>query len=183
MQTIKPLDRDALSTFLRVALERLDGHWVLIGGAVLPLLGIEHRTTVDIDIVGPKSATQEQTLVLMEIAEELGFPVETINQAGAYFLRKQEGYESLLLPLARSRRATISRPNATLYVLLKLSRLTETDLEDCRQILDYARDHGEDVDHPRLEESIQAARQQGVSPRKEARLDALLQAISVDFSG
>jgi len=63
------------------------------------------------------------TLVLMEIAAELGLPIEAINQAGA-------------------------------YVLLKLSRLTETDLDDCQRMLEYAWDHGEAVDRSRLEAAI-----------------------------
>ncbi|MFH1532879.1 MAG: DUF6036 family nucleotidyltransferase [Pseudomonadota bacterium] len=179
---MRPLNREALLTFLELALERLDGDWILIGGAVLPLLGIAHRTTVDIDIVGPPGATQEQTLVLMEIAEELGLPVEAINQAGAYFLRRQEGVEEQLLPLASRAGTTIFRPTATLYVLLKLSRLTETDLDDCRRMLEYARDHDEPVDRARLEAAIRDA-QPGASPRKRTRLDALLRAVSAAPSG
>lgn len=179
---MKPLNREALSTFLALALQRLEGDWILIGGAVLPLLGIDYRTTVDIDIVGPPGATQEQTLVLMAIAEELGLPVETINQAGAYFLRRQEGVGEQLLPLARSAKTTIFRPTATLYVLLKLSRLTETDLEDCQRMLAYARDHGEPVEVPRLEEAIREELR-GASQRKAARLDSLMHAVRTTSSG
>ncbi len=179
---MKPLNREALQTFVDLALERLDGDWILIGGAVLPLLGIAHRTTVDIDIVGPPGATQEQTLVLMEIAEEMGLPVEVINQAGAYFLRRQEGVEEQLLPLARRAGTTIFRPTATLYVLLKLSRLTETDLDDCRRMLEYTRDHGESVERARLEEAIRDAAP-GASPLKQTRLDELLRVVSTTSSG
>ncbi len=179
---MEPLNREALSKFIALSLERLEGDWILIGGAVLPLLGIEYRTTVDIDIVGPPGATQEQTLVLMEIAEELGLPVETINQAGAYFLRRQEGVGEQLLPLARSPKTTIFRPTATLYVLLKLSRLTETDLEDCRRMLAYAQDHDEPVEVPRLKEAIREELQ-GALQRKAARLDSLMRAVSTISSG
>jgi len=45
------------------------GHdWVILGGAVLPLLGADHRRTVDIDVAGPEEATNEDTIALMERA-------------------------------------------------------------------------------------------------------------------
>ena len=53
-----------LRRFLDLAGERLRGNWVVIGGCVLPLRGVEHRTTLDIDIAGPDSAGMKDTLVL-----------------------------------------------------------------------------------------------------------------------
>lgn len=77
-----------LKKFIDLAASKLEGDWILIGGSLLPLLGIEARTTTDIDFVNlnPRKSSNQDTLELMEIAESLKLPVEAINQAGAFFL-------------------------------------------------------------------------------------------------
>lgn len=95
------IDAEMLQSFVRLAAERLKGDWVVIGGCVLPLLGVEHRTTVDIDVAGPRDADADQVFILMEIAEELGLPVEAINQAGAFFLRRIEGWPDHVVVVRR----------------------------------------------------------------------------------
>lgn len=61
-----------MARFVSLAAERLEGAWVIMGGAVLPLVGVEHRVTLDIDVAGPDTADMAQTLALMEIAVEIG---------------------------------------------------------------------------------------------------------------
>ena len=143
-----------LRRFLKLAGERLTGDWVIIGGCVLPLLGIEHRVTVDLDVAGPDEADMRQSLVLMEIAEELGLTAEAINQAGAHFLRLVDDWRDHLVEVHRGTGATLHVPDATLFLLLKLRRLTESDLSDCRVMLERARTRGEPVDAVRLRAAV-----------------------------
>ena len=85
-----------LKRFVSLASQRLRGDWVVLGGAVLPLLGVEQRITLDIDIAGPETATNRETLELMNIADELDLPVESINQAAAFFLHRIPGWNDRL---------------------------------------------------------------------------------------
>jgi hypothetical protein len=174
---VKTLDRNVLLSFVKIAGDRLEGNWVLMGGSLLPLLGVEHRVTLDIDIAGPLDAGNRQTLVLMEIAHELGLPVETINPAAAFFLREIEGWERELVPLHRGRSATIHRPNVTLFVLLKLARLTESDLGDCLEFMRFAGRTGEKPDAARILRAVESLTRKGVSEKKEKRLKILTNAL------
>ncbi len=134
----KPIDKKTLQKFLTTAGETLHGDWILIGGTVLPLLGIDSRPTVDIDLIALEKSGMEETLQLMEMAEKLGLAVESINQAGAYFLKKIPEYKKNLLLLHKGKTAKIFRPNLYLYINLKIGRLTESDLEDCINMIQYS---------------------------------------------
>ncbi len=120
-----------LKQFVEAALKKLTGDWVMIGGTVLPYLGFDHRATMDIDMVGPEDSSTQETLKLMEIAESLGLPVETINQAEAYFYFKAQPQKSDLVLLKESKNCRVLRPNAGFFVILKFARLSQSDLEDC----------------------------------------------------
>ncbi len=173
-----PLDHKTLKRFLKLAGDRLDGDWVIMGGIVLPLLGIEHRITNDIDIAAPGGAGNEGLFTLMSIAEQLGLPVETINQAGAYFLNRIDGWQNEILLLHRGKSASIHRPSVTLFLLLKLGRMTESDLTDCIEFLRFAKERGELVDATRIAKAIRATMRDGkTSGPKRDRLDQLLSAI------
>ena len=45
-----PLNPKLLKKLLDAAVEKLDGEWILLGGTLLPALGIESRPTVDVDL-------------------------------------------------------------------------------------------------------------------------------------
>ena len=167
------LDGPLLERFLELAGDRLRGDWVVIGGCVLPLRGIELRTTADIDVAGPDTAGTRDTLLLLEIAEDLGLPVEAINQAGALFLKRIPDWESNLIEVHRGTGAVIHVPDATLFLLLKLRRLTEADLGDCIAMLGLARDRREAFDAERVSQAIQAALASGVPPERARRLRSL----------
>jgi hypothetical protein len=172
------IDRDLVHRFVALAADSLQGDWVVMGGAVLPLLGVETRVTWDIDVAGPPEARMDQALLLMEIAEELGLPVEAINQAGAYFLHRVDGWRESLVKVRVGKSGTILRPDATLFVLLKIDRLTESDLADCTAMLDAARRLGETVRSDRLAAAIEAALEGGdLAGERRARLEALLGAL------
>jgi hypothetical protein len=138
---MKPLTPELLGKFLELASDRLEGDWVLLGGTLLPALGHNVRVTVDIDVVSLSSERRpSQSLALMKIAEDLGLPVEAINSAAEYFLSKQTDFEKELVVLHAGKKARILRPNAFLYLRLKIERMTESDLIDCLSLLRFERD-------------------------------------------
>lgn len=171
---MKPLDQETLQRFVALAGERLEGDWVVIGGMVLPLLGVTHRVTMDIDVAGPEGAASDQLLTLMQIAEELGLPVEAINQAGAYFLHRIEDWEERLVEVHRGTKAAIHVPDPTLFLLLKLRRLTESDLVDCREMLKLSRKRKMSVDRERIRSEVNKELAGEPSEGRAERLEALL---------
>ena len=98
---MRAITRSTLAKFVKLAGDRLTGDWVIIGGVVLPILGIDIRSTTDIDVAGPPDASQAQMLTLMDIVATLGLPVESINQAGAYFLYKIKNWQNMILLIHR----------------------------------------------------------------------------------
>ena len=170
------MDGDLLDRFLDLAVDRLDGYWVIIGGMVLPLVGIQHRVTLDIDVAGPEGNLQ--TLELLEIAQAIGLPPEAVNQAAAFFLHRIPGWERHLIPVRKGLRATFHRPDATLYVLLKLARLTATDLADCLQYLQWACDRNEPIEAEALRQAVDRELGAGHGPEKRERLKAVRAALA-----
>ena len=125
-----------MKKFIAKVLTNLEGEWVIIGGTVLSLLGIDERVTMDIDMVAINNKqSNSQSIKLMEIAESLGLPVEAINQTGEYFLSKVDGFQDHLILFAESKKCKIYRPDAYLFLKLKLARSSETDLRDCMAFL------------------------------------------------
>jgi len=175
---VTAIDAALLRRFCELAGERLEGDWVVLGGTVLPLLGVERRITLDIDVAGPEDASNAQVLALMDIALELGLPIEVVNQAGAWFLHRIEGWRRNVVPVHRGPRATVHRPDATLFVLLKIGRLSESDLDDCLAMLERARERAEPVDAPRIAGAIREALGAGeISEPKRARLERLSEVV------
>ncbi len=121
--------------FLELAAKELKGDWVVMGGTVMVLMGVNERFTVDIDLAGPKTATQADTLKLMTIAEKIGLAPEAINQAGAFFLNRIPRWEDNLVPILKNKHFSLSRPNSFLFLQLKSARLSESDLGDCLNML------------------------------------------------
>ena len=60
------------------------------------------------------------------------------------------------MPLIRGPRATIYRPTATLFLLLKIERLTAIDLDDCASLLAHCTATGEPVDRERVRSRLVA---------------------------
>jgi len=143
------LDRERILRFLEAASRRLSGEWLLVGGAAAALWFSEERVTEDIDLVG-LAGTPEERLRLMEFAAAEGLPVEAVNSAADFFLRRIEGWRDHIEPLLRGPSATIHRPDATLFLLLKCSRLSEIDLGDCLALLDFVRAEALALDRGRV---------------------------------
>ena len=168
------MEKKLLEKFIHLLADQVEGKWILIGGSVLPLLEASFRHTQDIDIVGPPLSTQKDTLTLMEIAQTLGLPIEAINQAASFFLYKIPNWEKELVLIHKSSKASIFRPSATLYILLKLNRLSEIDLEDCKNMIAYAKTHHESIDKKRIQKIIRDLLKKETSEPKIKRLNELL---------
>lgn len=151
---MKEINSKLLKKFVQLAVERLSGDWIIIGGTVLPLVNIDVRLTLDIDVAKGKSESPDQTLQLMEIAEDLGLPVEAINQAGSFFLRKIENWEDNLVLIKSSKSCRVFRPDSTLFLLMKIARFSENDFMDCREITKNLKRIGDKVDSPRVLKKI-----------------------------
>jgi hypothetical protein len=173
---MRPIDQKLLKRLVKLAGDRLEGRWVLLGGTLLPWLGIDYRVTTDIDLAGLGRADQGQTLELMKIAEELGLPIESINQAAAYFLMKLQPFEKHLIPLHQGESAEILRPDLFLFLMLKVGRLSASDLMDCQALLKKEGPLGPE-DSKKLEERIRSELKKAGSPEKASRLETLSKAI------
>jgi len=111
-------------------LKNLRGDWLLVGGALLLVLGISDRITIDIDLVPLDEITNKDQLKIMKIAEDNNFPPETINFAAEFFVKKQKNWREELVILFESENTKLYRPSKKLFRLLKEQRGTETDLMD-----------------------------------------------------
>jgi hypothetical protein len=140
------VDGHLMERFVAMASEELSGDWVVMGGSVLSLVGAGSRVTLDIDVAGPPESRQEQALLLMQIAERLGLSVEAINQAGAYFLHRIAGWQDRLVVVKEGRGARILRPDVTLFLQLKVRRMSESDLSDCTSFVRWCSRRGERPD-------------------------------------
>lgn len=134
-------DRSRIEDFLRLAGERLDGEWLLVGGAAAAAWFAPTRTTEDIDLIGLGGSPAER-LALMELAASAALPVEAVNSAADFFIRRIPNWRDRMIELHRGTRSTIYRPDATLFLLLKITRLSEVDLSDCLALVG----HGDRID-------------------------------------
>lgn len=134
MTAVTELDRDAIERIVHAIGDRLAGEWLIVGGAALALWVTPRRLTEDVDVVAMVHTGGER-LALLELAHDLGLPVESVNSAAEFFVRRIEGWESHLELVYRGRLSAVHRPDATLMLLLKLGRLSERDLDDCRAVV------------------------------------------------
>ena len=148
------LTQKILKKFIKLAAEQLTGDWLLLGGTVLPLVGAQHRSTVDIDFVGLGKNERSQQLELMHIAEELGLPVEVINSAAAIFVDRELQDKNSLVLLEVGDGARIYRPDTLLYFKLKTARMSESDMLDCTEWLKHFKNEITPVVISQLQELI-----------------------------
>jgi hypothetical protein len=151
---MKMLNAELLKKFLHKACEKLNGRWLLVGGTLLPAVGLDVRSTVDIDLVGLGEREAAQDLELMELAESLDLPIEAINPAAAFFVRRAEVRNEDLLPLFKGKSATIFRPSVDLYWRLKLVRLSEADELDCQHYFQFCKGQGDAIDAKNLRQQV-----------------------------
>jgi hypothetical protein len=171
---VKQLNAKLLRQFLQAAGEKLRGEWILVGGTLLPAVGLDIRSTVDIDLVGLGESEAAQTLELMELAESVGLSVETVNQAAAIFVKRAKVKPDELLPLVKGRSAQIFRPSLALYWRLKTPRMSESDLVDCQHYFHFCRAQKDTVDLRALLRQVEAEIKNAQRTERLPRLKVLL---------
>lgn len=143
------LDRERLDQLLEAACAVLPGDWVLLGGAVAAICFSPHRVTEDIDLV-PLGGADSRRYELMDFALAQGLPLEAVNSAADFFLRREEGFVEDLELLREGASGRIFRPSPTLFLVLKSTRMTESDLADCLAQVASARETRQTIDVPRV---------------------------------
>ena len=143
------LDRVRLDQLLEAACAVLAGDWVLLGGAVAALCFSPHRVTEDIDLV-PLGGADSRRYELMDFALAQGLPLEAVNSAADFFLRREEGFVADLELLREGALGRIFRPSPTLFLVLKSTRMTESDLADCLAQVASARENRHAIDVQRV---------------------------------
>lgn len=128
------LDRDRLDAIVTAICEQLDGEWLVIGGAIVSLWLEPRRTTEDVDVLG-LGGTPRERLALLELGDSLGLPVESLNSAADFFVQRIPDWREHLVRFRSGAKGTVFRPDGTLFLLLKLRRMDERDLDDCKALV------------------------------------------------
>ncbi len=170
------LDRARLQALLADAGAQLDGEWLLIGGAAAAAWFADARTTDDIDLIA-LDATRARRIAVMDLAVAHGLPVEAVNSSADYFVRRIDGWRDQLVPLVQGPRAVIYRPTPTLFLLLKLARLSAIDLDDCLALIAHCRRVADPIDRARVAAAL-AALPATTDATRLARRAALASAIA-----
>ena len=171
------LDRARLASIVDAVAERLAGDWLLVGGALVALWLEPRRTTEDVDVVG-LGGTEGERAALLGLAADLGLPVEALNSAADYFVRRIDGWREEIVEFRAGARGRVFRPTHTLFLLLKLRRLSEQDLADCAAAVAQARAQGTAIDAARVRAALDAlpAADDDALAARRAALAALLNA-------
>ena len=134
-----------MGAIIAEAADRLEGDWVLVGGGAAALWFDAARMTEDVDLV-PVSPDPAARYQLLDLADALGVPVEALNSAADFFLRRLDGWQDDLVLVSEGRRGRVFRPGPALFLRLKLRRLSALDLADCEGLLDHLAREGTGFD-------------------------------------
>jgi hypothetical protein len=169
------LDRQRIDAALQLVVDRLPGDWLLIGGALVAMWLEPRRMTEDIDLVAVRGTGAER-LDLLGVAGDLALPVEALNSAADFFVERIPNWLAETEPLRQGARGRILRPTPTLFLLLKLGRLSGTDLDDCLAMLGKVSAGRLPLDGPRVLTAIDEL-PLAADPELERRRDHLRNAV------
>ena len=158
------MDRNRLEEIVHALGDRLEGEWLLLGGAVVALWLEPRRTTEVVDVIG-FGGTAAERHALMELAVGLGLPVEAINSAADFFVFRIPDWREQVEVFYQGARSVVYRPSPTLFLLLKIRRLSAQDFTDCLALLAKARKEGLEHDAQRLTAAFDA-----LAPTEDAAL-------------
>jgi hypothetical protein len=153
--TAPRFDRSSIQALLALAGDRLEGEWLLIGGCAAAAWFSPSRSTEDVALIG-LGGTQAERFALMDLALAAAIPIEAVNSAADFFVRRIADWRENIVVLWRGARATIYRPNPTLFLLLKLARLTAIDLDDCLALIEHCAQTGDTLDRDRVRAQLEA---------------------------
>jgi len=132
---MKSIPSSVYKSIRQLAEGALEGDWVLLGGALLPVLGIEIRVTTDIDLVPLSSQGNSSLSMAFKFSEQAHLPIESVNSAALYFLEKIPKFRDHLVVLHEWEKGRLYRPNLVLFLQLKLARFSESDYLDCVEMV------------------------------------------------
>ncbi len=92
---------------------------------------------------------RQSRMALFELAADLGLPVESMNSAADFFVERIPRWRDETEILVEGRSGRIFRPSATVFLILKMGRLSEIDMADCLELLRVAAEHNLPVDRDR----------------------------------
>ena len=147
------LDRTRVDAIVQCVVDRLPGDWLLVGGALVALWLDTRRVTEDVDLVG-LAGTGADRLSLLGLAADLGLPVEALNSAADYFVHQIPDWRQHLELFRTGPAGRIFRPSATLFLLLKVRRLSTRDLEDCLKLIRRCEQDGVEIDTARVRSAL-----------------------------
>jgi len=157
--------------------DRLAGEWLLVGGGAAILWFGRDRETEDVDLVG-LAGSMEERLQLLELSSDLGLPVEALNSAADFFVRRVEGWRDEIAVAYTGARGRLMRPSPTLFLLTKIGRLSDVDLDDALAAVERARADALPLDGARVRTALAALPPPG-SAALEARRRRLAAALGV----
>jgi hypothetical protein len=128
------LDATRLEAIVQSVADHLPGDWLLVGGALVALWLDARRVTEDVDLVGI-DGTGADRLALLGLARDLGLPVEALNSAADFFVHRIPDWRRQIEPFRTGKSGRVFRPSPTLFLILKLRRLSTRDLDDCLELL------------------------------------------------
>jgi len=149
------LEARRLDTIVQAIADRVAGDWLLVGGALVALWLNDRRVTEDVDIVGI-AGTGADRLALFGLAEGLGLPVEALNSAAEFFVQKIPDWSEQVELFRAGQCGRVFRPSPTLFLLLKLGRLSSQDLEDCLDLVRRCAREGLALDARRVQDALNA---------------------------
>jgi hypothetical protein len=114
--------------------DHLPGDWLLVGGALVALWLDTRRVTEDVDLVGIEGSGADR-LSLLGLARDLGLPVEALNSAADFFVHRVPDWRQQIEPFRIGKTGRVFRPSPTLFLVLKIRRLSTRDLDDCLELL------------------------------------------------
>lgn len=148
------LDQDRIKEIVEAVADRVGGDWLLVGGGLVALWFYNRRVTENIDIVSFSDKTDAR-YAIMEVAEALGLPIEAVNSPADFFVRRIPDWKKQTEVLYRGREGVIQRPTPTLFLLLKVQRLSEQDFIDCEMLLAEVRKQKLDLDRDRIVRTLE----------------------------
>jgi hypothetical protein len=128
------LDAKRLDALVQHVADRLDGDWLLVGGALVALWLDARRVTEDVDLVGI-AGTGADRLALLGLATDLGLPVEALNSAADYFVYRIPDWREHLPLLRTGKAGRIFRPSAIRSALAELRPVEDAELMARRKLL------------------------------------------------
>ncbi len=172
------LDGRRIDSIVQAVADRLEGEWLLVGGSLVALWIDARRTTEDVDLVAVRGS-KDSRFALLGLAGDLGLPVEALNSAADFFVERIPKWTDEIEVLRTGKRGTVYRPSPTLFLLLKIRRLSAEDLADCLALLDKAARESLPLDAGRVLrelDGLSAPEDKGVRGRRDglrARLTGL----------